>query len=560
MTALTATPQAGSGLLPARVLLQVTAAPNPPATSYVSNFATLDSWTSPDGATLTVAGGGPWSLIVNGPGPANTVRTAQRVVTGLSVGVTYRYRVVVFGGDYTSVGVVGIGDTAYVDLPDTSANTLDYSFVATATSHTIRIRQYRPTGSGDTITQVNSAEVRNVTGWQGTTLRRTDANGTNVVVREDAGGQDTSGGTMTVTDYEAALAGPVVYTVTDGVGATATATTSLAAYRRNLFTNPTFATSGAGVTAVTSSIGWAAADSGKAVITPTTAIPLGGIWFYEALGDAYTQGVARSARVTVRNNAATAKTLYVRLLGYNAGGTGTSGGTGSSNPVGDAVTVPAGGTADLVVNGVVYLAGGPNGDITATRWAVYSNSGQSVGESVDILDALVEDAPTAGAHFHGSSPANGPTMHYWTGTANASVSVQTSPLSLPGVWVTLPATAVPSVPTAPTAVAAELVTDWREASPSNGSVHVIIGREDPIANPGPLALRSGTVDVWCRDYATAKALRALLAAGQTAHLRQPDHVGMDLYFVATGVSINPATVTTPQRWVASVSFTEVKAP
>jgi hypothetical protein len=141
-------------------------------------------------------------------------------------------------------------------------------------------------------------------------------------------------------------------------------------------------------------------------------------------------------------------------------------------------------------------------------------------------------------------------------TANASVGAVVSP----GLWFTLPATSNPATPTPPTFVQATMVTSFDEAADSNGSIHKIIGRADPVTNPGPLSTRSGSMAVWCTDYAAAVALRKLLANGAVAQLRQPSYPGMDMYFVGTRVRIAPEDITASQRWMATLDYTEVVVP
>lgn len=141
-------------------------------------------------------------------------------------------------------------------------------------------------------------------------------------------------------------------------------------------------------------------------------------------------------------------------------------------------------------------------------------------------------------------------------TANASVVNSGSP----GVWLALPATSNPATPTPPLFVQALLVTQFDESSDSNGSVHRIVARADPIANPGPLSYRTGSVAIWCADYAAAKAIRTLLANGDVVHLRQPTYPGMDAYLLGLKVDIKAEEITSAQRWIATVGYQEVLAP
>lgn len=366
MTALAATAQAGSGVNPSRVLLQVTAAPNPPTSPYVGAFfSSVDGWVAGSGMVVTniPAGGAAFSELDLEGAVDTAIHTATRVVTGLTVGFTYRWKTIMdFYAGSASVGVVGIGDTSFQTTP-VGATTVSYTFTATATSHTIQVRVIKSTAGGGTRGKVRlkpGTKVEVVSGWGGTTIRRTDANGTGVLVRKPAAGLDVSAGTMTLTDYEAALTGVVSYTVTDGMGGTATATATLAAQ----------------------------------------------------------------------------------------------------------------------------------------------------------------------------------------------------------VWLTLPTTSNPATPVAPSAVRLDLVTDYAESSDSNGTLHTILNRSDPIANPGPLALRTGTLEAWCADYAAARAVRALLSSGEIAQLRQCDHPGLDLYLYARRVALNPAEPApgATRRWLASIEYSEVLAP
>lgn len=366
-TTLTATYQAGTSTLPPRVLLQVTGAPSLTA-SYTSNFAaSVDGWTGSAGTTLAFNQSPNVALRITGA--AGTSSTFSRTVTGLTVGQVYRFSAMV---DLVAGASIALGITGKVNSTigrPASRSAMSVSFTATATSHviTFTVNPGKTPSGGSPISAaflVDTVVVIRTSGWQGTTIRRTDANGTAVVVRENDGGQDTVGtsgsATMTVTDYEAALVGVVTYSVTDGNG---------------------------------------------------------------------------------------------------------------------------------------------------------GNSGQIM-----------------------------------------------LPPSSPGAWLTLPATAVPGTPVAPTNVAIDLVTGYTEDSPSNGSAHVIIGRADPILNPGPLALRRGSLSLWCKDYETARQVRTMLSTGAVAMLRQPTFVGLDLYFVAQDLAIEPAEQSEPQRWVVTLAFQEVGAP
>lgn len=54
-----------------------------------------------------------------------------------------------------------------------------------------------------------------------------------------------------------------------------------------------------------------------------------------------------------------------------------------------------------------------------------AGTGQATGEEVGVARALVEQAPTLGAYFDGSTPESGGYRYAWSGTADASTSIAT---------------------------------------------------------------------------------------------------------------------------------------
>lgn len=155
---------------------------------------------------------------------------------------------------------------------------------------------------------------------------------------------------------------------------------------------------------------------------------------------------------------------------------------------------------------------------------------------------------------------SGPVAYTVTDGSGGTATANLTAPATPGAWVTLPATAEPATAVAPAFVPVDAVLEFGESSPSAGSVHVVIGREDPIVNPGPLGLRTGRLVVFCADYPTAAALRAMLAGGAVAMLRQPAIPGLDLYFYAQDVAADSTEPTTPRRWLVTITYQEVTTP
>lgn len=547
MTALAATYQPGTAFRAPRVLLQVTGAPNPPANAYASNFATTDGWT---GASAAIVLG---NLRLSGSvgQPAGTVTTGQRTLTGLSIGVQYRYRAFIttqsdtqarlrLSGGVSSAYVATLAAGAWVEL----------LFTATATSHVIMVDLKNTVANSGPIVDVTTVTVQPSGTWQGTTIRRSDINGTAVVVREDAGGMDVSGGTMTLYDSEAALIGPVFYTVTDGTGATANAVTSLSTGAVvNWIPDPGFELSavswqaqGTGTTIDRSGADSdTGAGSGLLVTGTTNGLALRTV----TMAPDNPVGKTWGLRWRVKSLEAVPVDVSIALRFIQADGA-TSVSTVTAAPV----TLQPGVWTTLSMTAVVPA-------LTVFIRAQFNKLDASVRSfRVDsVLTREVAGAFDPADYFDGSTLGA-----IWTGSPHNSPSVRTDDgETAVGVWLTVPASSTPSVGLIP-AVGVLAVTEYAEDSQSNGSLHQIVGRADPIANPGPLALRAGTFDILCTSYLAADAVRQLVAQGDVAQLRQPTHEGLDLYFVAQSVRIAPAPeVSSPRRWVASVQYAEVLA-
>ncbi|MFJ6534412.1 hypothetical protein [Microbacterium sp. NPDC091662] len=164
---------------------------------YFQNFETntLDGWALTGGGKLvnTLWGGAPLSqgqrsLTVGGNG-TTTTPNFSRTFTGLTVGRSYTVSAigcalapspVVTTG---TIGVDGIGTSGNVNLTNAANNTASYAFVATATSHVVRITTTNggtgDIGTWDNITLTANTYVTNngrdgfSSGTVGTSLKRT---------------------------------------------------------------------------------------------------------------------------------------------------------------------------------------------------------------------------------------------------------------------------------------------------------------------------------------------------------------------------------------------------
>lgn len=551
--------------------------PVPPTPVYASNFAAgVDQWgiTGAGASRANDTTRAPAALAITGPPyptyPAGSVATATKLVAGLTVGAQYRLRLYLqTNKGLARIGVQGIGATAYVSTI-LARSRVDYLFTATATSHTLTVDVQLPNPYATT-TQAK-AWIDNITvtpsgTWQGTRLYRTDINGTDVPVRTSPGTSFdeavlTTGGGLRIGDWEAARIGPVTYKVIDGNGLTTVApAVSHAEARRNAITNPAFELDAAIWTAY----------SGVAAPTRSTAGPYSGSGRLDAAGN-NTSGSPRVNWSAPGFQAGETWTLSARVKkvgvwpgpaaapAYCALRWALAGGGEAIQLVTPAYVPDADGWMRVSVTGTVPpgASGVLNANVGFTQLSgTLLNTG-----SIGLDEVLLERSAELRDYFDGDTPDEPPVYRFWTGAPGASASVETDPAGL-RPYLTIPTTGQPFqlglFP--PTTVAPELVLDYEEAREFNGSLHTIIGRADKVANPGPLLLRSGTLDVFAADYAAAAAARDLLTTGAAILLTQPNHPGMDMYFIGRTATVRTALVDgTNSRWVCTIAYEEVPRP
>ena len=587
-TTLTATPQPTYS---AGVLLEITGAPGKPVTSYASNFSTgVDSWSAATGTLARDLARTPIALKMTGPG-AGVGNEAARTVTSLTIGA--EYRVTVSLATYYSkvrVGVTGIGYTQWASggVPYATTRPVKaisyfkhvYTFVATATSHQIVVNTAAPTGSLKVpVAFFLNVRVDPAGSWLGTQIFRTDANGVGAQVRMDGADVPNGGSTLSVYDYEAGLTGAIEYQVRDGLGALASANVAAGAlsgttpsawltvpttadpadtaltnttytYRTNLVTNPSFEVDTAGWVASTNctiarsnTVGGASGSSWALRLSSTAAGLMSARTLEGTSGFPVVAGATYRIRFASRAGTV-GRNVAVGVFGwYDATGALVSGGPG----LGLAAFDITAGWTNSIQDGA-FIA--PSGAAYVALWAVVNATG-GAGE-LHYFDAFLfeQTTGTPGAYFDGSTAAAGALTYGWSGTVHASSSVETTTTS----------TGIAHPSGSPESLSVEMVTGYEETSESGGSLHWIVGRSDPIANPGPLRSRQGSLDLWCADYATAKAVKDLLAAGEVVMLRQPTFPGLDLYLSARSASVRAEEPTSgTRRWTVTVDYNEVAA-
>jgi len=569
-SALTATFRPGSNIVPPSVLLEGTGLPTqtPP---YVSAFSVgnVDGWTGSLGTDIHYVPGyvryPPTTTVPSGV-LATTAAEAQgtwsRTVTDLVVGQPYDFTLYASSqGGKIQLGVSGMTFPPAVVPVGRAA--LKYTFTATAASHVIQFKLTPLVTTADDYSTYRLDTMRVARApsdiWYGTTIYRTDVNGERVVLDQKPSKQIATGpngsGTYAITDYEHALVGPLTYELVDGDNTHVFA--SPHGVQTNLVLNPTVNSSTGGGTA-----NWFPSGSGTSQ-GPTSTVASSGVTSLRvttgtgtssgtyALATGVVAGKTYGARIRCLPPVLSDLRITLQWLDASSVVISSVANTELAVPAGSGVW------ATLSVTGVAPPL--------ATQARIYMQRVNSsvAGQVYYVDEALLVEVPD-GSEFDPVDYWDGDyTGSFWTGLANASSSSRpAAPTSTirPGTWVELPATAFPEKNFPPLATQVGMVTDLDETSETNGSIHTIVGRPDPLVNAGPLSYRSGTMEIFCKTYAEAQALRELLANGDVAMLRQGLGVGLDRYFVCTELTVRNEEHSKNQRWMATLEYQEVVAP
>lgn len=218
-------------------VLEITGAYVPTITNkYTSNFATDDSWTAD--ADDGYFGG---TLVSNKSNYHGTDKYAEsgvifnyqfmeRSITGLTAGNTYRVRTELLYRSFDPAHycdfyyqVADVGNSAITRIqgpwsPTTSDWVeVEHTFVATATSHELRLRRNdNRTSTSDDLFVYNVRVDQIPTGGYDVGIQRTDVNGTHWVRASDL--TPDSSGNLNVVDPDMSSMGIVSWTVRDGDG------------------------------------------------------------------------------------------------------------------------------------------------------------------------------------------------------------------------------------------------------------------------------------------------------------------------------------------------------
>lgn len=119
---------------------------------------------------------------------------------------------------------------------------------------------------------------------------------------------------------------------------------------------------------------------------------------------------------------------------------------------------------------------------------------------------------------------------YHSGSSVAAAT-QTATLTLNSPWLFVPV--LPEL-----SAAVSQITTYGSARTSSTIIHKVIDRTDPVVNMGKLGLREGTLDIWCPNYLTTRALDAAVDSGEILMLRT-EVPGLDMWFTVSDTDVQP---------------------
>jgi hypothetical protein len=150
-------------------------------------------------------------------------------------------------------------------------------------------------------------------------------------------------------------------------------------------------------------------------------------------------------------------------------------------------------------------------------------------------------------------PAHGGVIYTATDTAGASgqVSVQ---FALGSPWLF-----VPVLPNFSSRL--ETVTAYGARVESRSTILEPPGRPDPVVVMRTMGTKRGRIGLWAGTYAAAQQLLDTVTRGEILMLRQPEHLGMDMYFTAVDADIETLAIAgSGTVWGVQVSYCQVARP
>jgi hypothetical protein len=280
-----------------------------------------------------------------------------------------------------------------------------------------------------------------------------------------------------------------------------------------------------------------------------------------------TVGVDYTLQAQVRTTGSAAGEVAIAAYFYDAAGAVISS-TGSTPATGSAWTL------------LKFTTTAPAGAVTALiRVGARTDVGWDVGEYFDFGAVMFgSDA----SYFDGASALSSERYYVWNGTPYAAESVEYVPnedlfiddyeaasgavtyntglgtealtWDIEAPWIFVPV--MPNYSARLTSV-----LGYNAAGDTLSTIHELAGRPDPVAVLRGMGTRSGSLELWAGPYPAAAAIIDAIGRGEVLMLRQPEHQGMDMYFMATGYQLRSLAVDGAGTvWGVDLAYRELARP
>lgn len=107
----------------------------------------------------------------------------------------------------------------------------------------------------------------------------------------------------------------------------------------------------------------------------------------------------------------------------------------------------------------------------------------------------------------------------------------------------------------------ESVLTYAATVAGRATVHEPVSRRDPIVILRKMSTRRGSMEVWGGRYEATDSILSALTRGEVMMLRQAEHAGQDMYFIAEQASVNTISEDMLEtQFSISIEYVEVSRP
>lgn len=150
-------------------------------------------------------------------------------------------------------------------------------------------------------------------------------------------------------------------------------------------------------------------------------------------------------------------------------------------------------------------------------------------------------------------PSAGTVVYTATDTLGAIAQV-TVQFALPAPWLFVPV--MPSYSSQ-----LQTVTGYNAQVPGRSTVHEPLGKTNPTVVIRSMGSKRGALGLWAGTHAAAQGILDTLSRGEVLMLRQQEHQGMDMYFIALAADLDTLAVAGAETvWGVTVQYIQVSRP